>query len=75
LIDVGRRKAMRQMAAWGAYSPRPSKRDCHEERWRRKSRQEKVYGTRLRGTTGTAEVEVNALGCVIHKLDWHEGAH
>jgi penicillin-binding protein 2 len=38
-----------------------------------KSGLEKVYDTKLRGTAGTSEVEVNALGRVIRELDRHEG--
>lgn len=38
-----------------------------------KSGLEKVYDTELRGTAGTSEVEVNALGRVIRELDRHEG--
>jgi penicillin-binding protein 2 len=34
---------------------------------------EKVYDAQLRGTAGTSEVEVNALGRVIRELDRHEG--
>jgi penicillin-binding protein 2 len=38
-----------------------------------KSGLEKVYDVKLRGTAGTSEVEVNALGRVIRELDRHEG--
>jgi penicillin-binding protein 2 len=38
-----------------------------------KSGLEKVYDLKLRGTAGTSEVEVNALGRVIRELDRHEG--
>ena len=38
-----------------------------------KSGLEKVYDTKLRGTAGTSEVEVNAQGRVIRELDRHEG--
>jgi penicillin-binding protein 2 len=38
-----------------------------------KSGLEKVYDARLRGTAGTSEVEVNALGRVIRELDRHDG--
>ena len=38
-----------------------------------KSGLEKVYDTKLRGTAGTSEVEVNALGRIIRELDRHEG--
>ncbi|HEY8012446.1 MAG TPA: penicillin-binding protein 2, partial [Dongiaceae bacterium] len=38
-----------------------------------KSGLEKVYDTKLRGTAGTSEVEVNALGRVIRELDRRDG--
>ena len=38
-----------------------------------KSGLEKVYDTELRGTAGTSEVEVNALGRVIRELDRRDG--
>jgi penicillin-binding protein 2 len=38
-----------------------------------KSGLEKVYDVKLRGTAGTSEVEVNALGRIIRELDRHEG--
>jgi penicillin-binding protein 2 len=38
-----------------------------------KSGLEKIYDLKLRGTAGTSEVEVNALGRVIRELDRHEG--
>ncbi len=38
-----------------------------------KSGLEKVYDAQLRGTAGTSEIEVNALGRVIRELDRREG--
>jgi penicillin-binding protein 2 len=38
-----------------------------------KSGLEKVYDSQLRGTAGTSEIEVNALGRVIRELDRREG--
>ena len=38
-----------------------------------KSGLEKIYDTKLRGTAGTSEVEVNALGRVIRELDRRDG--